>query len=63
MAGHSHWAGIKHKKAIVDAKRGRLWSKLARAIIMAARQHWFEDEAPAAADAPASTDASEGEEA
>ena len=32
-------------------------------IIMAARQHWFEDEAPAAADAPASTDASEGEEA
>jgi YebC/PmpR family DNA-binding regulatory protein len=38
MSGHSHWAGIKHKKAIVDAKRGRLWSKLARAIIMAARQ-------------------------
>ena len=32
-------------------------------IIMAARQHWFEDEAPAAADAPASTDASEGEKA
>lgn len=32
-------------------------------IIMAARQHWFEDEAPAAADAPASTDSSEGEEA
>ena len=32
-------------------------------IIMAARQHWFEDDAPAAADAPASTDASEGEEA
>ena len=32
-------------------------------IIMAARQHWFEDEAPAAADAPASTDASEGEDA
>jgi YebC/PmpR family DNA-binding regulatory protein len=37
MAGHSHWAGIKHKKAIVDAKRGRLWSKLARGIIQAAR--------------------------
>jgi YebC/PmpR family DNA-binding regulatory protein len=37
MAGHSHWAGIKHKKAIVDKKRGRLWSKLARAIIQAAR--------------------------
>ncbi len=32
-------------------------------IIMAARQHWFDDEAPAAADAPASTDASEGEDA
>jgi YebC/PmpR family DNA-binding regulatory protein len=37
MSGHSHWAGIKHKKALVDAKRGRLWSKLARAIIQAAR--------------------------
>ena len=37
MAGHSHWAGIKHKKAIVDAKRGKLWSKLAKAIIIAAK--------------------------
>jgi YebC/PmpR family DNA-binding regulatory protein len=37
MAGHSHWAGIKHKKALVDAKRGKLWSKLAKAIIVAAR--------------------------
>ena len=37
MAGHSHWAGIKHKKALVDAKRGKLWSKLSRAIIVAAR--------------------------
>ena len=37
MSGHSHWAGIKHKKAVVDAKRGRLWSKLARAIIVAAK--------------------------
>jgi YebC/PmpR family DNA-binding regulatory protein len=37
MAGHSHWAGIKHKKAIVDAKRGRLWSKIARMIIVAAK--------------------------
>ncbi len=37
MAGHSHWAGIKHKKAIVDAKRGKLWSKLSRAIIVAAK--------------------------
>ncbi|MGD9128401.1 MAG: YebC/PmpR family DNA-binding transcriptional regulator [Planctomycetia bacterium] len=37
MAGHSHWAGIKHKKALVDAKRGKLWSKLSKAIIVAAR--------------------------
>jgi len=37
MAGHSHWAGIKHKKAIIDAKRGKLWSKLAKAIIIAAK--------------------------
>jgi len=37
MAGHSHWAGIKHKKAAVDAKRGKLWSKLSKAIIVAAR--------------------------
>ncbi len=37
MAGHSHWAGIKHKKAAVDNKRGKLWSKLSKAIIVAAR--------------------------
>ena len=37
MAGHSHWAGIKHKKAAVDSKRGKLWSKLSKAIIVAAR--------------------------
>jgi YebC/PmpR family DNA-binding regulatory protein len=37
MSGHSHWAGIKHKKAVVDAKRGKLWSKLARMVIVAAR--------------------------
>ena len=37
MAGHSHWAGIKHKKAAIDAKRGKLWSKLARGIIVAAK--------------------------
>lgn len=38
MAGHSKWAGIKHKKAIVDAKRGRLFTKLARAITVAAKE-------------------------
>ncbi|MEN6494204.1 MAG: YebC/PmpR family DNA-binding transcriptional regulator [Thermoguttaceae bacterium] len=37
MSGHSHWATIKHKKASVDAKRGKVWSKLAKAIIVAAR--------------------------
>ncbi len=37
MAGHSHWAGIKHKKALIDAKRGKLWSKLSKAIIIAAK--------------------------
>jgi len=37
MSGHSHWAGIKHKKAANDAKRGRLWSKIARMIIVSAK--------------------------
>ncbi|MFC1739209.1 YebC/PmpR family DNA-binding transcriptional regulator [Planctomycetota bacterium] len=37
MSGHSHWAGIKHKKAANDAKRGKVWSKLARTIIVAAK--------------------------
>ena len=37
MAGHSHWANIAHKKAAIDRKRGRLFSKLARRIIAAAK--------------------------
>jgi len=37
MAGHSKWANIKHRKARQDAKRGTLWSKCARAIIVAAK--------------------------
>ena len=37
MSGHSHWAGIKYKKAANDAKRGRVWSKIARSIIVAAK--------------------------
>jgi len=37
MAGHSHWAGIKHKKALIDNRRGKLWSKLSKAIIVAAK--------------------------
>src|SRR3954464_1675876 len=38
MAGHSKWAGIKHKKAIVDARRGAAFTKLARAITVTARE-------------------------
>jgi YebC/PmpR family DNA-binding regulatory protein len=38
MAGHSKWAGIKHKKAIVDARRGKLFTKLARHITVAAKE-------------------------
>lgn len=37
MAGHSHWANIQHKKGIADSKRGKLWSKLSRHIMIAAR--------------------------
>ena len=37
MSGHSHWSSIKHKKASIDAKRGKLWSKMARVLIVAAR--------------------------
>jgi YebC/PmpR family DNA-binding regulatory protein len=38
MAGHSKWASIKHKKAIVDSRRGQQFTKLARAITVAARE-------------------------
>lgn len=38
MSGHSKWSTIKHKKAALDAKRGKSWSKLGRAIMMAAKQ-------------------------
>jgi YebC/PmpR family DNA-binding regulatory protein len=37
MSGHSKWAGIKHKKAKVDAQRGRLFTRLIRGITVAAR--------------------------
>jgi len=37
VAGHSHWANISRKKSLIDAKRGKLWSKLAKAIIVAAK--------------------------
>jgi YebC/PmpR family DNA-binding regulatory protein len=38
MSGHSKWSSIKHKKGMADAKRGQLFSKLTRAIIVAARE-------------------------
>jgi len=38
MAGHSHWANIAFKKGLVDKKRGKLFGKLARYIIVAARR-------------------------
>ena len=37
MAGHSKWANIQHRKGRVDAARGKLWSKLSKAIIVAAK--------------------------
>jgi YebC/PmpR family DNA-binding regulatory protein len=37
MSGHSKWASIKHKKAIVDSRRGKHFSKLTRAVMVAAR--------------------------
>src|SRR3954468_1419266 len=38
MSGHSKWASIKHKKAATDARRGQLFTKLARAVTVAARE-------------------------
>jgi len=38
MSGHSKWANIKHKKGVADARRGKLFSKLIREIIVAARE-------------------------
>ena len=38
MSGHSHFSTIKHKKAITDAKRGKIFSKMARQILVAAKE-------------------------
>jgi YebC/PmpR family DNA-binding regulatory protein len=38
MSGHSKWHSIRHKKGVADARRGKLFSKLTRAIIVAARE-------------------------
>ncbi|MDH5360495.1 MAG: YebC/PmpR family DNA-binding transcriptional regulator, partial [Gammaproteobacteria bacterium] len=37
MAGHSKWANIKHRKAAQDAKRGKIFTKLIREIVVAAK--------------------------
>lgn len=37
MAGHNKWSKIKHRKAVVDKRRSKVWSKVSRAIIVAAR--------------------------
>jgi len=37
MSGHSHWAGIKYKKALADAKKGKVFSKIARRLTLAAK--------------------------
>jgi YebC/PmpR family DNA-binding regulatory protein len=45
MSGHSKWSSIKHKKGAADAKRGKLFTKLARAITIAARDGGGEPDA------------------
>src|SRR5215210_4073134 len=47
MSGHSKWSSIKHKKGAADIKRGQLFSKLSRAIIVAARDGGADPEANA----------------
>jgi YebC/PmpR family DNA-binding regulatory protein len=37
MAGHNKWSKIKHRKAVVDKRRGKVWTKISKAIIVAAR--------------------------
>lgn len=46
MAGHSHWAQIKHKKNIIDKKRGMLFSKIAKMIEVAAKSDPNPDKNP-----------------
>ena len=46
MSGHSKWAGIKHKKALVDAQRGKLFSKLIKEVTVAARSGGDPDKNP-----------------
>ena len=44
MSGHSKWSTIKHKKGALDAKRGKLFTKLSKEIIVAARDGGGESE-------------------
>jgi YebC/PmpR family DNA-binding regulatory protein len=48
MSGHSKWASIKHKKALVDSRKGQQFTKLARAIMVAARDGGGDPEGNAA---------------
>ncbi len=48
MSGHSKWSSIKHKKAIVDSRRGAQFTKLARAVTVAAREGGGDPDANAA---------------
>ena len=48
MSGHSKWASIKHKKAVVDARRGQHFTKLARAVQVAAKEGGGDPEGNAA---------------
>ena len=58
MSGHSKWHSIRHKKGAVDAKRGRLFTKIIREITVAARQgggdpeRWYVRTPPAAMISP-----------
>ena len=45
MAGHSKWSNIKRKKAVVDAKRGKVFTKLMKEIMVAARMGGGDPEA------------------
>ncbi len=52
MAGHSHWANIAAKKGVVDKKRGKLFGKLSRAIIVAAQTRRRPRDEPGASGTP-----------
>ncbi|MDH4039550.1 MAG: YebC/PmpR family DNA-binding transcriptional regulator, partial [Gammaproteobacteria bacterium] len=46
MAGHSKWANIKHRKAAQDAKRGKMFTKLIRELVVAAKQGALPEDNP-----------------